>query len=302
MMLNLSPILSIAFYIGLVTILCVSFTFTYMIEGFPNFAQTSYTLIGSTASYYFARYWFVPRYGGWVLSLIFGGLVGVFYYLVIVKPIKRHSKNQEITLTLTFLVISTVIPYLMHIFNWWAFYESTFSTQGEMLLYQDFYVGTIPGVFLMGVGAAVLIILGLNYFIRHTKLGISLRATSENEELSSVLGINVERVHVIAWFISGGLSTLVGSIGLYDYEGLIISVMSGSILGGLTSIPGAIIGGIFIAFGESILKEIVYIVFGVNMDMWQGILPIIFLVTILFLLPERLFGELQQRKNPDVTY
>jgi len=89
--------------------------------------------------------------------------------------------------------------------------------------------------------------------------------------------------------------SIVFYIGLYDYEGLIISVMSGSILGGLTSIPGAIIGGIFIAFGESILKEIVYIVFGVNMDMWQGILPIIFLVTILFLFPDGLFGELQHR-------
>lgn len=290
---NLSPILSIVFYIGLLTILCVSFTFTYMIEGFPNFAQTSYTLIGSTASYYFARYWFVPRYGSWVLSQLFGGLVGVFYYLVIVKPIKRHSRNQEITLTLTFLVISTVIPYLVHIFNWWAFYESTFSTEGEMLLYQDFYVGNIPGVFLIGVGTAAGIILGLNYFVRNTKLGISLRATTENEELASVLGINVERVHIIAWFISGALSTLVGSIGLYDYEGLIISVMSGSILGGLTSIPGAIIGGLFIAFGESIIKEVIYLVFGVNVDMWQGILPIFFLLTILFLSPDGLFGEKQ---------
>lgn len=295
MMLNLSPILSIVFYSGLLTILCVSFTFTYMIEGFPNFAQTSYTLIGSTASYYFARYWFVPRYGSWVLSPLLGGFVGVFYYLVIVKPIKRNSRNQEITLTLTFLVISTVIPYLVHIFNWWAFYESTFPTEGEMLLYQDFYVGNIPGVFLIGVGTAAGIILGLNYFIKHTKLGISLRATAENEELSSVLGINVQRVHIIAWFISGALSTLVGSIGLYDYEGLIISVMSGSILGGLTSIHGAIIGGIFIAFGESILKEIVYLVFGVYVDMWQGILPIFFLVIILFLFPDGLFGYKQGR-------
>ena len=295
MMFNLSLILSIVFYIGLLTILCVSFTFTYMIEGFPNFAQTSYTLIGSTVSYYFARYWFVPRYAGWILSASFGGLVGMFYYLAIVKPIKRHGNDQEITLTLTFLVISTVIPYLVYIFNWWTFYESKFSTKGEMLLYQDFFIGNIPGVFLMGVGVAILIIVGLTYFIKHTKIRISLRATAENEELASILGINIQRVHIITWFISGALSTLVGSIGLYDYEGLIISVMSGSILGGLTSIPGAIIGGLFIAFGESVLEEIIYQVFGVNMEMWKGLLPMLFLVTILALFPDGLFGEKQGR-------
>lgn len=290
-MLGLSPLLSVIFYIGLLTILCVSFTFTYMIEGFPNFAQTSYTLIGSTASYYFARYWLVPRYGGWFLSLLVGGIVGVFYYIVIVRPIRRNSRKPEITLTLTFLVISSIIPFLVHIFNWWAFYESTAPTDGEMLLYQDFYLGNIPGILFMGVGAASIILFGLNYFIKHTRIGISLRATAENEELASVLGINVNRVHVIAWFISGALSTLVGSIGLYEYEGLIISVMSGSILGGLNSISGAIIGGLFIAFGGSIAREIFYLAFGLNIEIWQGLIPMLFLVLILFLFPDGLFSK-----------
>lgn len=290
-MLNLSPILSAVFYIGLLTILCASFTFTYMIERFPNFAQTSYTLVGAKTSYFIARFLGISRYPGWIVSFIIGGLIGILYYQVIVKSIRRNNKHPGITLTFTFLVISTLVQQFAHIFDYWVNVVSEAPREGELLLFNDFTFYGFPGIFIMGISTAIMIILGLYYLLYRTKIGVSLRATSENEDLSSILGVNVERVHQTSWFISGALSSLVGSMGLYDYEGLIVSVMSGSLLGGLTSIPGAVFGGAFIAFGETVFKQIMFSVVGLNIDVWQGLFPIVFLVLILSLFPEGLFRK-----------
>jgi branched-chain amino acid transport system permease protein len=120
-----------------------------------------------------------------------------------------------------------------------------------------------------------------------------LRATSEDEKLSATIGINTFRAHCLSWFIAGALSALAGSIITINRgmgvsgpdDALIVNVMSGAVLGGLYSIYGAILGGIFIAVAQDALKNILYAIFGLPILEWQSLLPISFLLIVLAFFP-----------------
>jgi branched-chain amino acid transport system permease protein len=283
--------------ISVMVIFCIGFTFTYMIEGFPNFAHTSYAVIGSMISFYLTSFLKINPYYTWIFATAFGGFIGIILYIFIVKPIKRQGSYQDITLTLTFLVIALVIPSIASIFNFWARFYGDVPTRDYNLRIYDFNFSGISGIAIISPVTCIMLILFLHYFLTGSKIGISLRATAENESLAATLGIDTFRAHITSWFISGALAALAGSImtirgrmGLTGTDDMIISIMSGSILGGTSNIYGAIIGGLFVALGEDILKNIAFAFFGLPALRWQGLFPIFFLVFSMTIFPNGLLN------------
>jgi branched-chain amino acid transport system permease protein len=281
----------------IVIMLTVGFTFTFMMEGFPNFAHTSYAGIGGMVSFYLVHFAHFNPYDTWPFSALMGGLIGLALYLGIVKPIRRHGGYQDITLTFTFLVLAMFLPNLFLIFNYWARYYAGAYARGYNLSYYDFGYRGIPGIAITSTATCILLIILLRYFLTQNKLGLSLRAVSENEALAATLGINTHRAHCVSWFISGALSALVGSImtiyrgvGVAGPEGLIISVMSGAILGGVYNVYGAIIGGLFVALAQDLLKKFFFLIFGLAIETWAGLLPMLFLVIALSFFPNGLIS------------
>ena len=275
----------------------VGFTFTYMMEGFPNFAHTTYAAVGGVVSFYMTKFYGVNPYLTWPVAALIGGAIGALLYLFIVKPIRRNGGYQDITLTLTFIVLATVLPSLFYIFNYWARYFADAPTNGYNLHSYDFTWGSYSGIVIMSTAACLLMILGLRYFLTRTKLGISLRAVSENTELAETMGVNTVMIHTVSWFISGALAALVGSImtiykgvGISGPDGLIISIMAGAIMGGVYNIYGAIIGGLFVSLAQDLLKSIFYLVFGLSALTWGGLLPLGLLLTAMMLFPNGLIG------------
>jgi len=277
--------------------LTVGFTFTFMMEGFPNFAHTSYAGIGGMVTFYLVRYSGFNPYDTWPFSAFVGGVIALALYLGVVKPIRRHGGYQDITLTFTFLVLAMVIPQLSYIFNYWSRYTGGAAARGYNLSFFDFSYRGIPGIAMTSIATCILLVLWLRHFLTQDRLGLSLRAVAENEDLAATIGINTHRAHCASWFISGALSALVGSImtiyrgvGIAGPEGLIINVMSGAILGGVYSVYGAIIGGLFVALAQDILKKFFFFFFGLAVETWAGLLPMLFLVVTLFLFPNGLMG------------
>jgi branched-subunit amino acid ABC-type transport system permease component len=271
--------------ISLMVILCIGFTFTYMMEGFPNFAHTSYASMGAIASFYLVRFHGFNPYDTWPFASMFGGFIGILLYIFIVKPIRRHGGYQEITLTITFLVISIMMSGFAAIFSYWVIRTTRRPSRGFNLRGVDFNWNGIPGIALIGTASCIILVIGVHYFLTKTKTGISLRATAENENLAATIGVNTFRAHCISWFISGGLAALAGSIisisrgmGFQGPDGMIVGVMTGAILGGLTNIYGAIIGGIFIAVARQTFTDIMFLIIGLEADWWSGLLPLIFLL------------------------
>ena len=97
----------------------------------------------------------------------------------------------------------------------------------------------------------------LFYFLQKTKMGKSMRAYSNNEDLALLSGINPERVVIVTWIIASTLVTIAGVLyGLdksfkpFTYFNLLLPMFAAAIVGGIGSPIGAVIGGYVIAFSE----------------------------------------------------
>lgn len=126
-----------------------------------------------------------------------------------------------------------------------------------MLRVNDFRVGEFPGVLLVSTSLILVVIVTLHIVLTRTQFGIAMRATVENAPLAAVLGINVKKISIVSWVITGGLAGLAGTfLPLWFSSGpgsggmLSTSIFAASVVGGLSSIYGAMIGGYVISLLE----------------------------------------------------
>ena len=305
-------VIGIVIQMGMVVLLCIGFTFTYQIEGFPNFAHIGFTLIGTTITFTMTKLLGINPYLSWPVSMIMCGLLGVALYVFLVNPIKRR-RDGNIAITIAFYALSIVIETVVGVYSYWIVTSRHETTRGFVLKQFDFTFLDIPGVAIMTPLASVCLVVILYVFLSRTRFGLAIRAVSENEDLSAVFGINTSRIHMASWFIVGALAGLAGSIiplwtsmrGSFGDE-MLITVMAGSIIGGLDSIYGAVIGGVLITLfqkglvltmmnfethGRPLLINFSIIILG-----FGKLIPIMFIVGILMLMPDGITGYIKSKK------
>lgn len=153
----------------------------------------------------------------------------------------------------------------------------------------------LQGPFALAIVFAVATVAALMAFFRYTVMGSILRAAASDQQAAMVLGVSIERTIVVAWAISltitsiGGVLLAMSSSGwsFAPYTNVGILVFAAVVLGGIDSIPGAFIGAITIGvieeLGTGYLDSHVAPGFGT-------VLPMIFLLVIILVLPYGLFG------------
>jgi branched-chain amino acid transport system permease protein len=290
--------------VGLLVILCIGFTFTYMIDKFPNFAHVSFAAIGTCITFAMVRLWGFNPYAAWPVTTLVGGLLGVILYILVIMPIKRHG-TREITLTFAFFAMSRVITSFIAMFSFWVLISTKISTEGFLVRSSDFTWQDVPGVMLTAPVICAALVLLMYVFLTRFRFGIATRAVAEDEPLAASLGVDTFKVHVASWFIAGALSGLAGGIiplwrstGLGFSDEFLISVMAGSIVGGLNSITGAVIGGVAIALTQMWLGSLFIRVFGINASGFEPLLPILFIFVVLMIEPEGITGFFSRPHAP----
>ena len=289
---------------GVVIILCVGFTFTYMVEKFPNFAHTAIATIGTILTFSMVRLFGLNPYWAWPASTLFCGLLGVGIYVFIVRPIKATGA-REITLTFAFFAIAQIIGSLVSIYSYWFSRTQGGPASGFRVISEDFTLWGYPGVLIVVVPVCATLVVALYFFMTRMKHGIALRAVAEDEPLASSLGVNINRIHILNWFITGALAGLAGAIiPLWRYTGLgysdefLILVMAGSVIGGLHSVTGAVIGGLLAGVAQKALGALMILLFGVGAAEYEALYPMIFIVVILMLEPHGIMGIFENPHTP----
>lgn len=148
----------------------------------------------------------------------------------------------------------------------------------------------IDYIIIIAFTAAILIALFL--FLKKTRIGMEMRATSQNRKGAKLVGINVERIDVISFGIGCALAAAAGTLWVVSgqvfnpYMGSIPAVKAFAIiiLGGLGSIPGAIIGGLLMGIAEN---SAAFYLGGI----WKDAVSFIILIIVLVVRPTGLFGE-----------
>lgn len=140
---------------------------------------------------------------------------------------------------------------------------------------------------------AMALTIGVMLFFRFTKVGLAMRATSEDHELAQSIGINVPRIFGLSWAVAGMIATG-GGVLLAMLSGasltlstVVLVAFPAILLGGLESFPGAIIGGIAVGLAKELVKTSTVI----EIRSADDIAPYLLLLLILFIRPEGLFGQ-----------
>jgi branched-chain amino acid transport system permease protein len=159
----------------------------------------------------------------------------------------------------------------------WAFNETIFVQK------------TLVAAFIVAMFSAILLAL----FFRFTRAGLSMRATADDHELARSVGINVSRVFGLTWAIAGIVATA-GGVLLAMLTGVSLTLSTVALvafpavlLGGLESLPGAIVGGIAIGLAQALVGSSKLIVVRNS----ASIVPYVLLLVVLLIRPEGLFGQ-----------
>jgi branched-chain amino acid transport system permease protein len=139
---------------------------------------------------------------------------------------------------------------------------------------------------------------GLTYFVQYTKIGRAMRATAQDPDAARMMGVEVDRVVMTAFFLSGALAGACGLIfGLYyNLTKVDIGFAAGlraftaAVLGGIGNVPGAMLGGILIGLIESFSGQVVG-------TAWTDVVIFSMLVLVLVLRPAGLLGRLAPNKS-----
>ncbi|MDO4705081.1 branched-chain amino acid ABC transporter permease [Allofranklinella schreckenbergeri] len=288
----------------LYSLVALGFVLIFKASGVFNFAQGAMVLFAALTMARFAEWlpgWFGLEQQTWwtlVLAMVISMAAMVIVAMLIEKLALRHLVGQEpIALLMATLGIAYFLDGLGPLFYGSGVYgidvgmpkdpvfvlENLFDG-GVMVNKEDFYAALI----------ATVLVAGLSLFFQKTRTGRALRAVADDHQAAQSIGIALSRIWVIVWAVAGGVALVTGIIwgskaGVQFSLSLVaLKALPVVILGGLTSVPGAIIGGLIIGLGEKLSEIYLGPYLGGGIENWFA-----YVLALGFLLvrPQGLFGD-----------
>jgi branched-chain amino acid transport system permease protein len=287
----------------LYSLVALGFVLIFKASGVFNFAQGAMVLFAALAMARFAEW--IPGWTGlqakWlvnVLAFVAAMAIMVAVAWVIEKLVLGKLVNQE---GITLLMATLGITYFLDGFGQTLFgsdiYKIDVGLPKEPLFLLDsvFQGGVLVNkedLYAAAIAAALVIVLSL--FFQYTGTGRALRAVADDHQAAQSIGIPLNRIWVIVWSVAGFTALVAGIIwgsklGVQFSLSLVaLKALPVVILGGLTSVPGAIIGGLIIGVGEKLSEVYIGPYFGGGIEIWFGYVLVLF---VLLVRPQGLFGE-----------
>lgn len=266
------------------TLIALGLTVVFGILGIAHFAHGSVAMLGGYLTFAVMERWGLPFFVSMALAMIAGVLAGLLIERLAYRPVRDapHINAFIIALGLTMMVEG---------FNLLAFgadqvviqtpYRAVFNVGG--IAVAELRVIVILTAFsLIGITALL---------IRKTKTGKAIRAVAQNRNAAILMGVNVERISQVVFGISSALGVAAGAligallaIAPGVGESLAVKGFAVLILGGLGSVPGAVLGGVILGISEALAA-------GFISSAYKDVIAFLVMIGVLLLRPEGLLGK-----------
>jgi len=270
-------------------LVALGFVIIYKASGIINFAQGEFLVLGAYVCLAILSSGRVPVVPAFFLTLAFSAVLGVLLERLILRPMIGEPVISVIMVTFG---LSNILRAVVQ--GLWgtdtrpfpALFPSTPVMFGPVPVSQGY---------LWSLGSVALLLILFSTFFRYSREGIAMRATAFSQQVALSMGISVKRIFALSWSIAAIVSAiggvLLGSIrggvdGSLAFLGL--KVVPVTILGGLDSIQGAIVGGLIIGVLENLSGGYLDPLLGGGV---KEVAPFIALVLILMIRPYGLFGK-----------
>lgn len=283
-------------YANLLTLLALGLTLTYITTGVPNFAQGSFAVFGSYISLTLFYLFGIHPYASLPLVFLFGSLLGLVTYLLILKPLIKKGASIVVLMIAT-LAWDLILLGLIGAYSEWLAEITHRPCTKFIFTYLDFEIFGVPAILIVSSLTILIILISLLILLYKTKFGIALRASMENPELAEIMGVNVEYTRLFSWLLSGSLAAVAGCLLPFKQEIfpatgsiIIVSIFAASIVGGLSNIYGALLGGYIVGLSESLVTYYLSTIFGPGVLVYSKVISLVILIATLLIAPKGLAG------------
>lgn len=268
-------------------LMALGYSMVYGIVKMINFAHSEFITVGGFTAFFISDKILKPTLGNTITTLLITLLISIVVCVLIAivtekfayRPLRKKGSSR-ITALITAIGVSYILGGTMN------------AISGSQLQFPTFFKNHNTS-FLISIITTAILLIALTFFVRKTKIGIAMRAVSENEEASKLMGINNNSIIALTFILGSALAAIgviiyllrapmfnfeLGSvtIGLYPFVAAVV--------GGIGSLPGAVLGGFLIG----ILRELTA-VYGISH--WADTIVYGIFVIILLFKPAGLLGK-----------
>ena len=240
---------------ALYAIIAVGFSLMYGTTKFFNLAHGAMIAIGAYTVFFLAKGLQMDVWIAVVCAVIFAGGIGWVLEQLIYEPLRARKASNMVLLVASLGAFTALQGALAILFSSQI---QTLSQGGD--IQRIFTIGgaTITQIQVITIAAAVLVTVGLILTLRYTLFGKAVRAVSDDEEVSKIIGINTGRIIGIVFFIASAIAGLAGILVGFDTAieptmgmALLLKGIVAAIVGGIGSIYGAVLGAFLLGFAEN---------------------------------------------------
>jgi branched-chain amino acid transport system permease protein len=276
---------------GAYTLIALAMVIIYRMSEVLNFAQGDMAAIAVFFAWTLLAAQGLPFYLGLPLAVGFGILVGLaaeFFFL-------RRAKEPNVLGLIIITLGVEMILFGMTSWKWGAdpknlpFFFSPF----DSFVFGSVIVSYLEALtFLTAMTVAALLFL----FFRFTKTGAAMKAVQQNRDMARIVGVRTRRILLLGWGLSGGIGALAGlliaptgAVDPYLMWDPMLKGFAAAVLGGMTSLPGAVVGGLIMGVVENLFG------FYVSTE-FKSVVPFAIIVLVLCVKPSGLLARHYVRK------
>ena len=236
-------------------IIALGYTMVYGIAKMLNFAHGDVIMVGAYVAYVALRSLNMPPLVSMLIAMAVCTILGILIEKTAYKPLRQAT---SLAVLITAIGVSYFLQNMAQLI--WGATPVNFPADFISLPAIELMGGQLPieGATLITILAGAVIMVGLTLFINRTKVGKAMRAVSEDRGAAELMGINVNRTISITFAIGSALAAIAGVLlwakvfKLEPTTGALpgIKAFTAAVLGGIGSIPGAMLGGILLGIIE----------------------------------------------------
>lgn len=287
---------------GIIGLIALGIVLIFKASEVFNFAHGHMVMLGAFFTWWFAggggegQLFNLPFWAALLLALLVSALIGLLIERLALRPMTGQPLLAIILMTLGLSQLLEGLASITFGVQPKSNFPAPFSASEVFRLpfpgaFNDVIIlkKTLVVAFLVAIVAAVVFIV----LFQRTRIGLAMRATSENHEVARSLGVRVSEVFGLSWAVAGLVATL-GGVLLATLTGaslnlstVVLIAFPAILLGGLDSLPGAIVGGVVVGLVQALVQASSLI----EVRNSAEIAPYVLLLIVLVIRPEGLFGR-----------
>ncbi|NLY79697.1 MAG: branched-chain amino acid ABC transporter permease [Lysinibacillus sp.] len=267
-------------------LIALGYTMVYGIIKLINFAHGDVFMLGAFIGFFAITRWEMGFLPALIIAMVLCSMIGVIIERVAYKRLRNATRIAALT---TAIGVSFLIEYTMIFFR-----GATPEAYPQVLPNKNINIlgANISSQTILILIVTIILMILLQFIVHKTKIGKAMRAVSHDADAARLMGINVDNTISATFAIGSALAGAAGVIfgSYYTRIDPLMGVLPGlkafiaAVLGGIGSIPGAMVGGFILGIVETIVSAVGY-------SLWRDAAAFVILILILILKPAGIFGK-----------